>query len=178
MCYGRFLNKRKKYIKRIIGVKTPSNIKKINCKKMVDELYKKEISTNKHLDARLKKNIANICLGVLEKTTNKRSNSMVFDSLSEALYYKEQLGGTIQILNRWERKEGEITYDEDLDDLPIKARDEYIKIDQDVYILTQKKEAELSNGFCYIKELIYQIHNDYVDDTCNILGKMVYVNIV
>ena len=55
LCFGKFLNKRRKFIKRICGVKTPSNIKKINCKKMVGELYQKEISTNKHLDARLKK---------------------------------------------------------------------------------------------------------------------------
>ena len=169
LCFGKFLNKRRKFIKRICGVKTPSNIKKINCKKMVEELYQKEISTNKHLDARLKKNIVNICLGVLEKTTNKRSNSMVFDSLSEALYYKEQLGGRIQILNRWKRKDNGYVVCEELDGLPVKVKDEYEKLDQDVYILTQKNEAELSNGFCYIKELVYQIHNDHMADTYDIL---------
>ena len=120
---------------------------------MVDELYKKEISTNKHLDARLKKNIVNICLGVLEKTTNKRSNSMVFDSLSEALYYKEQLGGTIQILRRWERKKGEITHDEDLNDLPIKAKDEDKKIIKMFIYSLRKKKLTYLMDFVIIKSL-------------------------
>ena len=37
------------------------------------------------------------------------------------------------------------------------------------FIIAQKQEADLANGFCYIKELIYQIHNDYIDDTRDIL---------
>ena len=97
LCYGKFLNKRRHHIKKIFGVKTPSNIKKINCKKMVDELYKKTISTNSQLDMRLKKDVVNICLGVLEKTKNKRSITMVFDTLKEAYYYKQQVGGTLNI---------------------------------------------------------------------------------
>jgi hypothetical protein len=40
-CYGKFLNKRRYHIKQKVGVNTPSNIKKLNCKKMVDEFYKK-----------------------------------------------------------------------------------------------------------------------------------------
>jgi len=54
-CFVKFIEKKRKFIKRNIGVKQPSSIKKINCKKMIEELYKQKISTNPHLDMRLKK---------------------------------------------------------------------------------------------------------------------------
>jgi len=120
---------------------------------------------------RLKKDVVNICLGVLEKTKNTRSITMVFDTLKEAYYYKQQVGGTLNILNRYRRTHnGYETYECDyFGELPRKVKDTYEKIDQDVYVLTIKNEAELANGFCYIKELVYQIHNDYMDDTYDIL---------
>jgi len=120
---------------------------------------------------RLKKDVVNICLGVLEKTKNKRSITMVFDTLKEAYYYKQQLGGTLNILNRYRGTEtGYETYEcDNFGELPRKVKDTYEKIDQDVNVLTIKNEAELSNGFCYIKELVYQIHNDHMADTCDIL---------
>ena len=37
-CFGKFIEKKRKFIKRIIGVKHPSSIKKMNCKKMIEEL--------------------------------------------------------------------------------------------------------------------------------------------
>ena len=78
----------------------------MNCKKMVEELYKQNISTIPQLDARLKNNIVNIFLGALEKTMNKRSNSFVFDSTSEALYYQELIGGRLAILNKYQVEKG------------------------------------------------------------------------
>ena len=78
---------------------------------------------------------------------------MVFDSLSKALYYKEQLGGRIQILNRWEIIRGETTHREDYDGLSVKARDENIKLDQDVYILTQKRKLNYQMVFVILKSL-------------------------
>ena len=64
LCYGKFLKKRMYMIKKIFAAKTPSNLKKINCKKMVDDLYRKTISSNPELDTRLKKDVVNICLGI------------------------------------------------------------------------------------------------------------------
>ena len=94
---------------------------------------------------------------------------MVFDNISEALYYRNQLGGNINVLNRWKIKRNGYEVCEELDGLPIKIKDEYEKLDKDVFIITQKQEADLANGFCYIKELIYQLHNDYIDHTRDIL---------
>ena len=94
---------------------------------------------------------------------------MVFDNISEALYYRNQLGGNINVLNRWKIKRNGYEVCEELDGLPIKIKDEYEKLDKDVFIITQRQEADLANGFCYIKELIYQLHNDYIDHTRDIL---------
>ena len=94
---------------------------------------------------------------------------MVFDNISEALYYKNQLGGTINVLNRWKITDNGWSVSDDFVELPIKVKDTYEKLDKDIFIITQKQEADLANGFCYIKELVYQIHNDYIDNTQNVL---------
>ena len=95
---------------------------------------------------------------------NKRSNSFVFDSISEALYYQELIGGRLAILNKYQVEKGGEKYLEDLDEW-IEEPEYHKAIDKECYIITQKCEAELTNGFCYIKELVYQLHNDYVDES-------------
>ena len=42
-------------------------------------------------DIRIKKLIANVNFGLLEKNTNKAHKSYAFDTLKEALYYGERL---------------------------------------------------------------------------------------
>ena len=99
---------------------------------------------------------------------NKRSNSYVFDSISEALYYQDLIGGRLAILNKYKIENGGEKYLEDLDER-VEEPEYYKAIDKECYIITQKCEAVLSNGFCYIKELVYQLHNDYVDESYQIL---------
>ena len=76
---------------------------------------------------------------------------MVLDNKGEALYYRNQLGGNMNVLNRWKIKRNGYEVCEELDGLPIKIKDEFEKLDKDVFIITQKQEADLANGFCYIK---------------------------
>ena len=47
---------------------------------------------------------------------------MVFDNISEALYYRNQLGGNINVLNRWKIKRNGYEVCEELDGLPIKTK--------------------------------------------------------
>ena len=53
----------------------------------------------------IKKTIANITFGLLEKGYNKLNKSKIFDSLKEALYYQNKYGGKIYTLDDVEYEE-------------------------------------------------------------------------
>ena len=55
----------------MIAVKTPSFIKQVKYKEIVDKLYNETISDNPVEDLEIKKNIANVNIGLLEKGINK-----------------------------------------------------------------------------------------------------------
>ena len=105
-----------------------------------------------HCDTKIKKLIANVNFGLLEKSTNTVSRSYAFDSLREALYYQQQVGGKINKVSSF--------YDEEVDN----GNDdvgEYIEKESDktYYCLTVSDRATLRNGYIYIKELLLQHHN-------------------
>ena len=96
--------------------------------------------------------IQNVNFGLLEKSTNTVSRSYAFDSLREALYYQQQVGGKISKVSSF--------YDEEVDN----GNDdvgEYIEKESDkkYYCLTVSDRATLRNGYIYIKELLLQHHN-------------------
>ena len=93
---------------------------------------------------------------MLEKNTNKATRSYAFDSLREALYHQNTIGGTINKLSQH--------YDESVDEYDEEGEltaINYIKkeTDKKYYCLTVSKTAELTNGYIYIKELLLQQHN-------------------
>ena len=92
--YGKFL---RHYADKceILYYKEPSRVYKVNYTKLIKQLWATEISDHFPEDAKIKKLIANVSFGLLEKGTNKSSKSFAFDSLREALYYQQEVGGKI-----------------------------------------------------------------------------------
>ena len=79
LCYGFFL---KKLLSTtgvdVLAVKYPSIVRKVYHKKLIDVLWKMEISDNKDEDSIIKKTIANTTFGKLEKGTNENRRCFVF----------------------------------------------------------------------------------------------------
>ena len=78
LCYGVFLKHFPNV--EIVAVKTPSFIKKVNYNDIIDTLYNTQISDSKYEDTFIKKQIANVNIGLLEKGTNKNVESFLFNS--------------------------------------------------------------------------------------------------
>jgi hypothetical protein len=89
----------------ILYYKDPSFIRKVKYSDIVDNLYKTKVSDIALEDKYLKKILANVNIGLLEKGVNKAEKSTVFDSLEAAQHYQAQYGGSIRIL----RKSEEVT---------------------------------------------------------------------
>ena len=84
LVYGMFL---KHFVKqcKILYYKQPSRVYKVDYRKITAELWKTDISDKPAEDIRIKKLIANVNFGLLEKNTNKAHKSYAFDTLKEAL---------------------------------------------------------------------------------------------
>ena len=172
-----------KYVKnyKIIYVKHPSNIIDVDFKKPIEELYKTEICKNEEKDKICKKNIVNILTGLLEKKHNKKSTSLIFKNIKEAICYKNKYDGKAYVITenteeenkKEEKKEEEMVIDlnqvsetEESDDED-EDEDEYIEIKQikekenkvECYVVDIERKKELVNGFKYIKELIYNLND-------------------
>ena len=78
---------------KIVAVKTPSFIKKVDYNEIVQALYETEISTTKVEDTFIKKQIANVNIGLLEKGYNKSTESFLYKTQAEAEYHKSLFGG-------------------------------------------------------------------------------------
>ena len=125
----------------------PSYIHKVNYKSIVDELWETQLGDDEDDDKQIKKKIANINFGMLEKSNNTSQRSDIFNSLKEACYYQRKQGGRIYALEE-EIKER----DEEEDEERIHEGDTY-------FVLNTTVREKLVNGFRYIKELLLQYHN-------------------
>ena len=112
----------------------------MNYTNLIKKLWATEKSDHFPEDAKIKKLIANVNFGLLEKGTNKSSKSFAFDGLREALYYQQEVGGKINKI---------IGYDLESDK----------ELDKKYYCLTVTDRVALRNGYTYIKELLLQYHN-------------------
>ena len=132
----------------ILYYKEPSRVHKVNYTNLIKKLWATEISDHFPEDAKIKKLIANVNFGLLEKCTNKSSKSFAFDGLREALYYQQQVGGKINKI---------IGYDLESDK----------ELDRKYYCLTVTDRVALRNGYTYIKELLLQYHNHKMQEDYN-----------
>ena len=137
----------------ILYYKQPSKAYKYNYKEIIDKLWKHEINSNSDLDKTIKKLIANINFGLLEKGGSTSQKSMIFKHLREAVNYQAEYGGKIHKLIDVEVEHIETKSNDNL-----KIR-EYDSEGENYYILNLKDKAQLQNGFRYIKELLLQYYN-------------------
>ena len=141
LVYGKYLKQLNTRGIEILYYKVPSFIHRVSYKELIEELWSKNISSDDHLDKLIKKLIANVNIGLLERTCSKDQKSVVFKNLSEACEFKATHGGKIHKLTDYET----------IDDIE-EERDSY-------YITNISDIAKLKNGFIYIKELLLQGHN-------------------
>ena len=174
LIYGKFLKNYADDVE-VIYYKIPSNTYKVNYKKIVDELWKLKLDEDEEKD-KLKKMIACINIGLLEKQTNKAKKSIVFSKMVDAFYYQEKYGGDISIITetKWD---GEVNDNDDdclleFDDKgnaiePESDEKECAKIVDECkhYVLNISDTKTLLNGYRFIKELILQHHNFDMNET-------------
>ena len=141
----------------ILAFKQPSFIKSINTKDIIDTLWDTEISNDLEEDKGIKKLIANVNFGLLEKSNNKVQKSKIYETLDEAKYYQEQFGGRINILSKFHEEFEIDDYDMGTDNPPLTQV--WKEDEKKYYILNISDKAYLKNGFRYIKELLLQYHN-------------------
>jgi len=77
--YGKFLKHLINDVE-VIAYKEPSHIKNVSYKKIANELYNKNFSDDADEDKFIKKTVANVNFGLLEKGTNRNQRSYIFDT--------------------------------------------------------------------------------------------------
>ena len=180
LIYGKFLRKMDLSEIKIVYYKQPSFIHKVNYKKIVDELWETPLGSNEDEDKQIKKTIANVNFGMLEKSKNVSQRSVIFNSLKEACHYQRKYGGRIYAIqeeseiNYWDRKVRVYSYDDSDDEEEEEQAHllyEETKEGEKYYILNTSDRQTLVNGYRYIKELLLQYHNYAMYETYNILVK-------
>ena len=155
--YGKFLRKMDLSNIKIIYYKQPSYIHKVNYKSIVDELWETQLGDNDDDDKQIKKKIANINFGMLEKSNNTAQRSVIFNSLKEACYYQRKHGGRIYALEEETCIRKMVDLDEETDEE--EEEEDKTTFGETYYVLNTTDRKTLVNGFRYIKELLLQYHN-------------------
>ena len=146
------------------GFKQPSFIKKVNYKSLVEELYAFPISGDAQVDVYIKKLIANVNIGLLEKGMNRRSAGYLFKDLAECNYFQAQHGGVVHRIQKIEDHcvvydKSPLGLDDGIDNVKPVESWSFEQVGEPCYVLVMKAEKQLRNGFRYIKELLLQGHN-------------------
>ena len=100
LCYGIFLNSMTNI--EILYSKKPSMLINVagQFQAYIDELYNTTISDNPTEDLKIKKLIANVVIGLLDKSYNKTQQAYLYDTLDIAKYHQEHEGGHIGLLQK------------------------------------------------------------------------------
>ena len=101
LVYGKFLKKLLKHnVKlKILWYKQPSNIYKVDYKKLINELYSTKITDDEDFNKQTQKKLWNISVGMLEKSYNTSQRSSTFTSLKEVCYYQSIYGGKVYTIS-------------------------------------------------------------------------------
>ena len=84
----------------ILAFKQPSFIKKVDYAKLVGELYESKVLENDQQDAYIKKLVASVNIGLLEKCSNKKSVGYLFQDYDECKFHQAQYGGSIHSIQK------------------------------------------------------------------------------
>ena len=141
LIYGLFLKKVMYGRIIILYYKQPSKTYEYNYKEIIDKLWKHEINSNSDLDKTIKKLIANINFGLLEKGGSTSQKSMIFKHLREAVNYQAEYGGKIHKLT-----DVEVEYIETKSNDNLKIR-EYDSEGENYYILKFEGQSPITKWF-------------------------------
>ena len=130
------------------------------------------ISDDNEEDQSLKKTIANCSYGMLEKQLNKKVKSKIFDTYEDAKFFQVKYGGDITFIKQYEQtttyKEVSIL-DKGVEEAEMSWQLQMTPTGKCLFILNLSAECSLNNGFRYIKELLTQQHNFYLNKCWKIL---------
>ena len=116
LVYGLFIEQLNRDDFEIISYKDPAFIKPVNYKELLQRFFNTHISDDEHEDIYLKKLIANVIIGLLEKGISKACKSIVFDTIDETQHYQAKYGGHLSILRKYEevkKNKDDDDFDED-----------------------------------------------------------------
>ena len=145
LCYGMFLHQYPTV--EIIAFKEPSFVYPVKYTDIVDALYASSISPDDHQDNKIKKLIANVNFGLLEKANNKTQKSILFSSLEAAKKSQEEHGGRISILRKFNEIEEDIIDPLGVDDKDIITTHSIELTGDEMLILDISDKAKFKNGF-------------------------------
>ena len=149
----------------------------------MDDLWAEQISADEQEDRRIKKTIANLNFGLLEKSHSKGQKSRMFDTLTEVCHYQAVYGGRVYAIDgvikdynytplteerekvkAWNFEDGWVGFEDGVYQRFV-AIDGVVHIQRDAekdetkyYVLNVSDERCLSNDFRCIKELLPQDH--------------------
>jgi hypothetical protein len=148
----------------VVAVKQPSFIKDVDYATLVKTLYETKISDNAQKDVYIKKLIANVNIGMLEKCSNKKSVGYLFHNLDECKYYQAQYGGAIHSIQKIEDvsevlERSNLGLDDGIEVVGPVVNFKFEQRGEPFFVLVIKAQKRLRNGFRFIKELLLQGHN-------------------
>ena len=145
----------------ILYVKKPSNIIDVDFKTPIDELMNTKICDNACDDMACKKNIVNILTGLLEKKQNKKTTTILCNELKQALFHMYAYDGTMKQVNRLiEKVEEKMNLEQLSDNSDSESECEKEENEALFYTVDIDDAMDLTNGFKYIKELIYSLNDE------------------
>ena len=103
LVYGQVLKQLPSDDYEIVQYKKPSMIKNVDYKTIVDQLYNTEFSKDDDTNKLIKKTIANVNIGLLEKGINKTTRSFIFSDLNECKFVQSEYGGKIIAIEKEKR---------------------------------------------------------------------------
>ena len=149
---------------KIISYRKPFKLEDVDYNQAITELY-----SNDKIDTDKKKYIVNKLTGLLELRKNKNHQTKFFDDYNHAMFYSIKYNGhvmpvvkqSIELVSAFSPIDDEI-----IQTCVNKSHTEF-------YMVNVKKEKQLTNGFCPIKDIIYckQKLNIY-----NLYNKMISLN--
>jgi len=144
----------------IYAKKTPSMVIDVKYFEIFKEIWNTKLSENNHEDVYAKKQIVNTCYGLLEKSSNRYSKSLLFDDVGSIHYYKMKNPGTkITCLRESKAVEQyELPDDEDVEVFRGFSQQPHAT-NNNLYVHTKANNVKMNEGFRFIKELQLQLHN-------------------
>ena len=154
---------------KIISFRKPFKLVDVDYHHAINELY-----ANDKIDSDKKKYIVNKLTGLLEKRKNQNHQTKFFDDYNHALFYSIKYNGHVMpvVKNSFDVISAFSPIDDEIIETCVN------KSTTEFYMVNVKKEKQLTNGFCPIKDIIYckqklnifNTYNKMISSNLKVLG--------